>query len=159
MTREELKQKLESGESLAPVERALLDAYLEDGKTDPAVTALKSATQHEPSLAWRARLNDRLAAVATTKRRPKTWLLLLPATAVAAGLFGVFLLTRAGQDAKSPEALAKENAETLARWHKEAVAATILPGDGVNLAGIQASAYREQDRADAILYGKELDRL
>lgn len=159
MTRDELRRKLERGERLAPLECALLDAYLEEGKADPAVGALKATPQYEPSLAWRARLNDRLAAVAASRPRPNKWLLVFPATAVAAGLLGVILVARSGPDAPSPEQLAKENAETLVRWHKEAVAATILPGDGVNLSGIRATARREPNRADSILYGKELDRL
>ncbi|MCH8274447.1 MAG: hypothetical protein IH851_06640 [Armatimonadetes bacterium] len=162
MNPQELREKLERGEKLSPMEWAMLDSYLESGRPPEAVEAVGRLRRDEPSLVWRSRLNDRLAAEAGKSRSPLRRLnvraLIGPAVAAAAaGLMIFAALNRAGGGAAAPDA---EVAELLIQWHEEVVASSILPGDGTDLAGFVTNTPPfEPDELDDLLYGEWVKEL
>ena len=161
MNPQELREKLERGEKLSPMEWVVLDSYLESGRPPEAVEAVGRLGRDEPSLAWRSRLNERLAAEAGKGRSPLRRLnvraLIGPAVAAAAAGVMLFVaLNRAGGPA-APDA---EVAELLIQWHEEVVASSILPGDGTDLAGFVANPVPfEPDELDDLLYGELVKEL
>ncbi|HWP30231.1 MAG TPA: hypothetical protein VNK96_00665 [Fimbriimonadales bacterium] len=150
MTRKELQAKLEKGERLTPLEMAFLDTFLEEDTN--VVRCVQNLTREEPSLEWRAKLNERLLQLSSKKNKPFhrsfSWMIISTSLATACILLFIVLSNR-----NTP--LQNELGKALLEWHEEAVASSILP-DGVT----QPNAYenisnntKQEDDIEELLYG------
>lgn len=60
--------------------------------------------------------------------------------AFAAASLGIFFVLNSSPDTPTPVAEAQPSAESLYDWHQEAVATSVLPGDGANMAAFSTVA-------------------
>jgi len=150
MTREQLRAKLEKGERLTPLEMALLDTFLEEDASP--VRHLRNSNREEPSLEWRAKLNERILQYASKNAKPSSRNLfrMLVSTSVATACILLFVLLSNHNTTSQ-----NEFGNALLQWHEEAVAMSILP-DGATHPNAFENAPNNKNRESSIeklLYG------
>jgi hypothetical protein len=142
---DELTTKLREEARLTPEEIALLDEEL--AKQNLSASAVANLPQRRPSPIWRGsldrRLSDESSHRATLRHGPA---FLAAAAAIALGAFF-------GLRNTSPEAI---GAGQLIQWHEEAVASSVLPGDGANLGGFSSPPKRTAPQEEDPLYDGSL---
>lgn len=117
MTREELIAKLNNGETLTPLELAVLDSHLEQPSS--AANAMQALTNDEPSMAWRSSLNEKLAEVSPSKRTGWPLKFAVGGLATAAASLAIFFAVAKSSSQPQPS---PELGQELVQWHNEAVA-------------------------------------
>lgn len=161
MNREELKFKLERGESLKPMELAMLDAFLDEDKDGEIANSINSLVNEEPSLTWRSRLNEQLYAISVAKK-PRFTIFTLPRVASATALLGAATFGFMLMSTKKPVVPTQEPSlsESLVKWHQEVSASMILPGDGTSVEDFFSIKEFKPSETDKLLYdGQEISRL
>ena len=142
---DELIRKVQDGAQLTPEDNAQLDEEL--ANLSQAASAVSNLPQRRASLIWRGsldrRLSDESSHRATLRHGP---VFLAAAAAIALGAFF-------GLRHSSPEAI---GAGQLIQWHEEAVASTVLPGDGANLGGFSSPSKRPAQNEEDPLYDGSL---
>jgi hypothetical protein len=151
MNQQELISKMERDEPLTAAEVVWLDAALLEGSRE-AEQRMLSLRPSEPSLQWRAGLNEKLRASARRSRLARIGsIAALPAAAAVV----TFVAILAGNVDR-----VTLDSETILQWHDEAVASTVLPGDGTGMAGFATQRRpSKSDPNEDLLYGGRLESL
>ncbi len=161
MNRQELIEKLEQDSVLEPMEKAMLDAFLEDDRNGFVVQAIRNVPQEEPSLSWRSELNERLLTVAELRSaRPRffTFPKLISATALIGAVAFAFIsfVPKKSEIANEQPSLS----ESLVEWHQTVASSMILPGDGTAVEDFVTTNEFKPSETDDLLYGgEEITRL
>ncbi|MGI8923828.1 MAG: hypothetical protein ACR2HJ_07285 [Fimbriimonadales bacterium] len=121
----ELLRKIEKGLSLTEEEVAMVEKIMAEEEQEIDLNSLLS--EQHPGEIWRRELDARIDDITRKRRlwgRPQVRLALSGALAAAA-VAAFVLMARGRFEAPGPE--------QMLQWHEEAVASTLLPGDGANL--------------------------
>jgi hypothetical protein len=152
MNERHILEKLKFDKPLTLDEQAWLDARLDE--SSPVADLVKALRGDAPSMEWRSELSARILNEAAKKKRPAFSLARLGGIGIA-GAAAAFVLSFLLQGEEITI-----SADTLSKWHEEAVAATVLPDGGTDLAGFSTLPRRvNQKDSDDILYKGSLHSL
>ena len=133
MNREDLLTKLQNEKPLSAEEEATLDAEL---ATQSRVSQLvRSLPSEEPSMEWRSRVQEQTQLIVNKARRAAGWPLRMAGVSLGAAIACAWMATFLLGRLDAPE---RVTTEAILNWHDEAVAASVLPGDGITLEGASA---------------------
>lgn len=141
MKREDLLKHIENDKTMSPEIEAQLDTEL-DAQSQVS-NMVRSLPVEEPSLEWQSRVRQQTQVIVRKARRAALWpLRVAGVSVVGAAACAIFV---ANMVADRPE---KISTEAMLNWHDEAVAASVLPGDSISLAGASTLPSKPAARND-----------